>query len=162
MRVRLIAVIGTGVCNREEADIAYAVGKLLAERGFGVICGGLGGVMEAVCRGVDDASGLSVGLLPGHRAADANAHVDVAIPTGLGEQRNPLVVRGGEAVIAIGGEYGTLSEIGFALKTGKRVVGLGTWELHRRGAIDTGILIASTPEEAVQLATESLETIAQD
>ena len=162
MRVRLIAVIGAGVCSHEEAEKAYAVGKLLVERGYGVICGGMSGVMEAVCRGVDEASGLSVGLLPGNSSADANSHVDVAIPTGLGEQRNPLVVRGGEAVIAIGGEYGTLSEIGFALKTGKRVVGLGTWELHRRGAVDAGILIAATPEEAVHLATESLETIAQD
>jgi uncharacterized protein (TIGR00725 family) len=94
-----------------------------------VVCGGLGGVMEAACRGAKDAGGTTVGILPGHGRADANPYVDVAIATGLGEARNALVVRAADALIAIGGEYGTLSEIALALKAGKPVVGIESWDL---------------------------------
>lgn len=122
---------------------AEAVGRGLAARGAVVVCGGLGGAMEAACRGAKEAGGMTVGLLPGLDRRDANPYVDVVVTTGLGEARNALVVRAADALIAVGGGYGTLSEIGLALRTGKRVVGLGTWEID-------GIDPASSPEEAVE------------
>jgi uncharacterized protein (TIGR00725 family) len=106
------------------------------------VCGGLGGVMEAACRGASQAGGTTVGLLPGLDRRDANPYVDVAIPTGLGEARNALVVRTADALVAVGGGYGTLSEIGLALRTGKHVVGLATWEID-------GIERVSSPGDAV-------------
>jgi uncharacterized protein (TIGR00725 family) len=107
-----------------------------------VVCGGLGGVMEAACRGAKEAGGLTVGILPGTDRAAANAFVDVAIPSGLGEARNALVVRAADALIAVGGGYGTLSEIALALKAGKPVVGLDSWDIE-------GVTAASGPEAAV-------------
>jgi uncharacterized protein (TIGR00725 family) len=127
--IPLIAVIGGGVCSAEEAMLAEEVGRLLAQAGVGLVCGGRGGVMAAACRGARQAGGITVGLLPGTDPAEANPWVQIAIPTGLGEARNALVVGAGRAVIAIGGEYGTLSEIAFALKAGKRVAGLRTWAI---------------------------------
>jgi uncharacterized protein (TIGR00725 family) len=118
------------------------VGRLLAERGAVLVCGGLGGTMEAACRGAKQAGGTTVGLLPGGSRSEANRFVDVAIPTGLGEARNALVVRAADAVVAVGGGYGTLSEIALALRAGKRVVGLGTWEID-------GVVVADDPEAAV-------------
>ncbi len=152
---KLIAVIGGNTCSANESESAYQVGKLLAEKDFGVVCGGMGGIMSAVCQGAFEAGGMTVGLLPGLDPNEANPYVRVRIPTGLDEVRNPLVVRAGEAVIAICGEYGTLSEIGFALKTGKRTIGLGTWELRKDGKTDSGLIVARNPEEAVELATTS-------
>jgi uncharacterized protein (TIGR00725 family) len=124
---------------------AEAVGRGLAAGGAVVVCGGLGGAMEAACRGAKEAGGTTVGLLPGLDRRDANPYVDVTVPTGLGEARNALVVRAADALIAVGGGYGTLSEIGLALRTGKRVVGLATWEID-------GIDSVSSPEEAVEAA----------
>jgi uncharacterized protein (TIGR00725 family) len=112
------------------------VGRLLAERGATVVCGGLGGTMEAACRGARAAGGTTLGLLPGTERSHANPFVSVAVPTGLGEARNALVVRAADAVIALGGGYGTLSEIALALKAGKRVVGIGTWEIEGVMAVD--------------------------
>ena len=112
------------------------MGRLLAERGVVLVCGGLGGTMEAACRGAKQAGGTTVGLLPGIDRADGNLHLDIAIPTGLGEARNALVVRAADVVVAVGGGYGTLSEIALALKAGKRVVGLGTWEIDGVVAVD--------------------------
>jgi uncharacterized protein (TIGR00725 family) len=122
---------------------AESVGRGLAARGAVVVCGGLGGAMEAACRGAKEAGGTTVGLLPGRDRDDANPYVDIAVPTGLGEARNALVVRTADALIAIGRGYGTLSEIALALRTGKRVVGLGTWEIE-------GIEPVSSPDEAVE------------
>jgi uncharacterized protein (TIGR00725 family) len=136
-------VVGPGEAPPEVVAAAEAVGRGLAARDAVVVCGGLGGAMEAACRGAKDAGGTTVGLLPGLDRRDANPYVDVAVTTGLGEARNALVVRAADALIAVGGGYGTLSEIGLALKTGKRVVGLGTWEIE-------GIERASSPEEAVE------------
>jgi len=116
-----------------------------------LVCGGLGGVMEAACRGAKDGGGTTVGILPGTERAAANAFVDVAIPTGLGEARNALVVRAADALIAIGGAYGTLSEIAFALKAGKPVVGLGTWDVD-------GVRPAGSPEAAVESVLADLST----
>jgi uncharacterized protein (TIGR00725 family) len=126
-------------------EAAEEVGRLLAERGAMVVCGGLGGVMEAACRGARAGGGTTIGILPGLSRSDANPFVDVVIPTGLGEARNALVVRAADAVIALGGGYGTLSEIALALKAGKRVVGLGTWEIE-------GVLAVEDAEAAVAAA----------
>lgn len=121
------------------------MGRLLAERGAMVVCGGLGGTMEAACRGARAAGGTTLGLLPGLDRSAANEFVSVAVPTGLGEARNALVVRAADAVIALGGGYGTLSEIALALKAGKRVVGLETWEIE-------GVLAVEDAEAAVAAA----------
>ena len=148
----LVATIGAGICDLETAEAAEAVGRELGRRGAILVCGGLGGVMEAACRGAKSAGGLTVGILPGLFPHEANPYVDVPIATGLGEARNVLVVRSAQAVVAFSGEYGTLSEIGFALKIGKPVVGLKTWQLLREGRLDQGIREAHTPQEAVELA----------
>jgi uncharacterized protein (TIGR00725 family) len=140
-----IAVVGAGRASVEEARAAEAVGRALAEAGAVLVCGGLGGVMEAACRGAKAAGGTTVGLLPGADRTQANDHVDVAIATGLGEARNALIVRAADALIAVGGEYGTLSEVALALKTGKRVVGLGSWDLDP-------VVKAATADEAVRRA----------
>jgi uncharacterized protein (TIGR00725 family) len=122
--------------------VAEAVGRELARRGAVLVCGGLRGVMEAACRGAKEGGGLTVGILPGSDRAAANAFVDVAIPSGLGEARNALVVRAADALVAVGGGYGTLSEIALALKAGKRVVGLDSWDIQ-------GVIAAADPAGAV-------------
>jgi uncharacterized protein (TIGR00725 family) len=136
-------VVGPGEAGPEVVAAAESVGRELGARGAVVVCGGLGGAMEAACRGAKGAGGTTVGLLPGVDRGDANPYVDVAVPTGLGEARNALVVRAADALVAIGGGYGTLSEIGLALRAGKRVVGLATWEIE-------GIEPVSSPGEAVE------------
>ncbi len=151
----IIAVIGGADCTPAEAASAETIGRLLAEAGAVLVCGGRGGVMAAACRGAKSAGGLTVGVLPGVDARDANPWVDVPIVTGLGEARNTIVVRSADAVIAVGGAYGTLSEIAFALRWGKPLVGLGTWELARGGAPDGGIIRTETPEEAVAMVLDS-------
>ena len=143
-RARLISVIGAGNASGPAWQAAHAVGRLLARHGFGVVCGGLGGVMEAAAMGCVQAGGLSVGILPGSDPALANPWCRVVIPSGLGQARNVLVVQSGLGVIAISGGGGTLSEIGHALKIGRPVVGLDTWELP-------GVPEASSPEEALEL-----------
>jgi uncharacterized protein (TIGR00725 family) len=116
-----------------------------------LVCGGLGGVMEAACKGAKEAGATTVGILPGADRSAANRFVDIAIPTGLGEARNALVVRAADAVVAIGDGYGTLSEIALALRAGKRVVGLGTWEIE-------GVLPESGAEAAVETVLRDLTT----
>lgn len=132
--------------------MARAVGAEIALRGAVLICGGRGGVMAAACQGARENGGLTVGILPGTDRGEANPDVDVPIATGLGDARNAVVVRAADAVIAVRGGYGTLSEIGLALKMGRPVVGLGTWELHRSGEPVEGIVQANTPSEAVAKA----------
>src|SRR3954469_23483518 len=126
-----VAVVGPGEAEPDEIAAAERVGAELARGGAVVVCGGLGGVMEAACRGAKNAGGTTLGILPGSDRAAANDWVDVAVPTGLGEARNALVVRAADSVVAVAGGYGTLSEIALALKAGKTVVGVGTWELGR-------------------------------
>ena len=152
-----VAVVGTGADATEaQCAIAEEVGALLAEAGATVVTGGRGGVMEAACRGARSRHGTTVGLLPGLDRSDANGWVQVAIPTGLGELRNGLVVRAADALVAVGGEFGTLSEIALALKARKRVVALGGWQLTREGeAVDT-VVSASSAEEAVAKVLEAL------
>ena len=125
--MKRVAVVGTGDV---ELPAAEEVGRLLGVRGVVVVTGGLGGVMAAACRGASSVGGVSVGLLPGLDASAANEWVTVALPTGLGELRNGLVVRAADAVVAVGGGYGTLSEIALALRAGKPVAGIGTWEIE--------------------------------
>ena len=151
-----VGVAGAGIARPEEEGTAHAVGRLLAQRGAVVVCGGLGGVMAAACRGAREAGGHTVGILPGEDRAEANPWVEVVIPTGLGEARNTLVVRASDALIAIGGEFGTLSEIALALKIGRPVVGIGTWSIERDGLTIDPILRAKDAEDAVELALSRL------
>ena len=147
-----IAVVGAGVCNDKTAQLAEEVGRHLARAGALLVCGGLGGVMEAACRGASEEGGLTIGILPGPTRDSANAFVRVPIATGLGEVRNALIVRTADAVIAIDGEFGTLSEIALALKIGKPVVGIGTWELLKSGRADQSIVRAADPLDAATKA----------
>jgi uncharacterized protein (TIGR00725 family) len=153
-RAPYLAVIGSGVADPERDAQAEEVGRELARRGAILVCGGLGGVMDAACRGAREAGGVTVGLLPGPDRAGASAHLSVALPTGMGELRNGLIVRAADAVIAVGGEYGTLAEIGFALKLGRPVVGLATWELRRRGHTVAAVVTAADAAGAVDRALE--------
>jgi uncharacterized protein (TIGR00725 family) len=153
-----VAVIGPGDAAAEELDAAEELGRLLAEDGAVVVCGGLGGVMEAACRGARSAGGLTLGILPGRDRRDANPYVEVALPTGLGEARNALVVRAADVVVAVGGGYGTLSEIALALKAGTPVVGIGTWELARGGEPDAGVARVSSAADAAQAALRLART----
>lgn len=125
-----VAVVGPGEASANQAETAEAVGRGLAEAGAIVICGGLGGVMAAACRGAKGAGGLTVGVLPGSDRGAANEWVAIALATGLGELRNGLVVRAADVVIAVGGAYGTLSEVALALKTGVPVLGIETWSIE--------------------------------
>ncbi len=142
----IISVIGAGSCDKKTFSTAEDVGRLITQRGATLITGGLGGVMEAASKGAHEAGGTVVGILPGFSNADANKYVTVPLATGLSHARNVIVVRSADAVIAVAGEYGTLSEIAIALKLGKPVIGINTWE-H----ID-GIVKADTAEDAVSRA----------
>ncbi len=152
----LIAVIGAGECDAETYARAVEVGRELAKRGAWIVCGGRGGVMEAACCGAKEAGGLTIGILPGTDSREANRYVDIPIVTGLGEARNVIVVRSARAVIALDGEFGTLSEIALALKFGKPVIGLDTWELAKGGERAKGIIVARDAKEAVELAMRTL------
>ena len=147
-----VSVIGAGDADADAVAAAEAVGRELAVAGAILVCGGRGGVMEAASRGAAEAGGTVVGLLPDADRSQANRYLSVSVPTGMGELRNGLVARAGDAVIAIGGEFGTLSEIGFALKLGRPVVGLGTWELARGGQGVDAIEVADGPRDAVARA----------
>jgi uncharacterized protein (TIGR00725 family) len=147
-----VAVVGAGEADEELARLAEEVGRGLAENGALVVCGGLGGVMEAACRGAKSAGGTTVGILPGTDRSGSNAYLDVALPTGMGETRNALIVRSADVVVAVGGEYGTLSEIAFALKLGTPVVGVGTWELVKKGRTVEAFARAASAGEAVATA----------
>lgn len=155
-RAPLIAVCGASVADAEEIGVAEAVGQLLAGRGAVVVCGGLGGVMEAVCRGAAAAGGTSVGLLPGDDPRAANPHVSLALATGLGELRNGLLARACRGMIAIGGGYGTLSEVAFMLRLGRPVCAVGSWGLvpPHAGDEDPAVHRAAGAEDAVSWMLE--------
>lgn len=127
-RTRYVGVIGSGICPDAVYELARAVGYEIGKRGWVLVCGGLGGVMEGAAKGCFEAGGRTLGILPGPERDAANPYIQIAIPTGLGEARNVLVVRASDVLIAVAGGYGTLSEIGLALKMGKSVVGLETWQ----------------------------------
>ncbi|HMD45329.1 MAG TPA: TIGR00725 family protein [Acidimicrobiales bacterium] len=146
-------MVGSGRATAELEDLAEAVGRELGRRGAVVVCGGLGGVMAAACRGAAAEGALTLGILPGEDRSAANPWVAVAVPTGLGELRNGLVVRASDALVAVGGEHGTLSEVALALTTGCPVVGLRTWGLVRPdGRPDRSLVEAPDPQRAVELA----------
>ena len=151
-----IAVVGPGRASEPELGLAEEVGAEVAAAGAVLVCGGLGGVMEAACRGARSRRGRTVGLLPGLDRTEANGWVEIAIPTGLGEVRNALIVRAADAIVAIGGAWGTLSEIALGLRAGLPVVGLGTWELTRDGRPVEGIAAVDSPSEAVAVALARL------
>ncbi len=132
--------------------MAEEVGSELAKRDAILVCGGLGGVMEAACRGAQSEDGLTIGILPGESRQAANPYVQIPIVTGIGYARNVAVVKSAQAVIAIGGSYGTLSEISYALQSGIPVIGLNTWSLFRNGQQDNSIILAQNPTEAVNKA----------
>jgi hypothetical protein len=145
MQKKIIAVIGAGCADKELLTIAEEVGRLIALNGAVLVCGGLGGVMEAASRGANTEGGITIGILPGLEKSAANPYIKVPVATGLGEIRNAIIVRSADVLIAIGGEYGTLSEIAFGLKTGKTVIGIGTWDIK-------GIIKARSAEDAVNRA----------
>ena len=140
----MIAVIGAGECDDQTLAQAREVGRLLAEAGCVVVNGGLGGVMEAASEGASAAGGTVVGVVPGADPGAANAHVSIAIATGMGDARNVVLANTAEAFVAVGGAYGTLSEIALALKRGKRVVSVGSW------SVDPAIQQAADPADAVR------------
>lgn len=145
-RDKRASVIGAGDCGPELAETARSLGRHLAQRGFTLVCGGLGGVMAAAARGAREAGGRTVGILPGLDRSAANPYIDVPLVTGLGPMRNFLVVANGDVAVAVEGGSGTLSEIGLALKIGKPVVGLGRWSSL------PGVCGVATPEEAAAVA----------
>jgi hypothetical protein len=157
---RQVAVIGGAKCEPESeaALLAEEVGKRLADAGVTLVCGGLTGVMEAACRGAAEAGGVTIGLVPGNSVAEANPYCTHVVATGIGHARNLAVVSSGEVVIAIGGEWGTLSEIGFARALGRPVIALRSWSMSGRERMEDapGVVPAETAREAVELALEVL------
>jgi uncharacterized protein (TIGR00725 family) len=149
LRRPYVAVIGASNALDWELATAEDLGRRLAEHGCVLVCGGLGGVMDAAARGCQSAGGVSVGILPGSDRVGASTALTVAIATGFGEARNAIVARSADAVIAVGGEFGTLSEIALALKMGTPVIGLGTWELGRDDLDRDPIVRAETADEAI-------------
>lgn len=153
LTTRYVAVIGGGEADPGIAALAFEVGRELARRGAIVVCGGLGGVMEAAAQGVQEAGGVSIGILPDPDRSRANPYLTYAIPTNLGHARNLIIVHAADALIAVGGSYGTISEAAIALKMGKRVVALRTaWSLPHLGT-------AQTPQQAVALIFDALQTV---
>lgn len=150
-----ISVIGAGQATADEYAQAEEVGRLVAGVGAILVCGGLGGVMAAAARGAKEAGGRTLGILPGHDRSEANSYLDMVVVTGMGHARNLAVVSSGDAVIAVGGEFGTLSEIGLAAKVRRPVVVLNGWRLQRDEGTP-GIWYASTPEEAMSLVHQAL------
>ena len=147
---RLISVIGGSSATEEEYSFALSLGRLLAGAGLSVVCGGGSGVMEAACRGCSEAGGFSLGVLPGENNSQANGFVSAAVPTGMGVSRNRIVALTGEVVCAVGGGYGTLSEIAFALQAGKHVCCFGKWENI------PGVVSVSTPEQALKFVIDKI------
>jgi hypothetical protein len=148
---RSIAIVGAGDAGAAVCDLAYAAGRAVAKRGAVLICGGRGGVMAAAAQGAQSAGGLSIGILPGYNRDEANPYIEIAIATGMGEARNAIIVASADAVVALEGEGGTLSEIGLALKLGRPVVGLRAWRQLDR------ISHADDPVAAVDLAWQLAE-----
>jgi len=155
-RRKVVSIIGGADCSDHEYQVAEELGALLGESQVVVLCGGRGGVMEAVCRGAQKSGGLTIGILPTLDPNSGNRYLDIAIPTGLGHYRNALVSQAGDAVIAIGGGYGTLSEIGLALKAGRKVIGINTWEVFDKFGKPIKIIQASSAQEAIRFVLDGM------
>lgn len=149
---KFIAVNGSGQATAQEAGLVEAVGQEIAKHGVVLVCGGLGGVMEAACRGTTEAGGLTIGILPGDSRETANPYLQIPLVTVMGLARNVIEVRSAQAVIAIGDSYDTRSEIGDALQASIALIALNTWSLCKRSQRDIGIITAKTPAEVVALA----------
>ncbi|MBD3381747.1 MAG: TIGR00725 family protein [candidate division Zixibacteria bacterium] len=150
-RKPFIGVIGAGQCNSEITTKAFELGQEIARSGAILVCGGLGGVMRAVSKGARAEGGVTIGVIPGDSKEDANEYIDYPICTGMGQARNLVIINTADVLIAVAGQYGTLSEIGFARKSGKPVISLGSWE------IDDSIVRAENAKEAVQLALQAIQ-----
>jgi uncharacterized protein (TIGR00725 family) len=144
MRKALVAVIGGNDCSPEVEKLAYETGREIAKAGYILVCGGLGGVMEAASQGAKKAGGLTIGILPGKNKRDANPFIDIPIVTSMSHARNAIIVRTADAVIAVGGKYGTLSEIALAKAIDRPVFGLKTWDIE-------GVIKISTPRDAIKM-----------
>ncbi len=153
----IISVIGDGNPTEKISLLAEEVGTLLAKKGIIIVCGGLEGVMESVCRGAKKYGGTTIGIIPGVKASDANKWVDIPICTGMSQARNVIIATTGDAIIAIGGKYGTLSEISHALSINKPVIGLNTWNLSQIKNINPSIVQAKNPIDAVNLAEKAIQ-----
>ena len=150
--IKMISVIGSSDCTEKEYKIAEQVGKEIALRKAVLVCGGLGGVMEAAAKGAKKAGGITVGIMPGNEKSNANRFIDLPVATGLGEARNIIVALSGDAVIAVGGGLGTLSELAFALKHKIPVIGIETWRLDKKYCPRVNIAFVSNAREAVERA----------
>lgn len=146
----IVGVIGAGTVSAAGYEAARRVGQLLAEAGLVLVCGGRGGVMEAACRGCQEKGGISLGILPGANRQEANPYVSLPVVTDMGHARNVIIAHTAQVLIAVEGEYGTLSEIAVALKLGRPVIALGHWQQVE------GVMKASSPEQAVRLALDCL------
>ncbi len=146
---KIIGVIGAGAADEKMFKAAETVGRLIAKKGALLVCGGLGGVMEAAAKGAKAEGGTTIGILPQTGKESSNPYIDIPVATGFGEGRNVIIVRTADVLIAVGGEYGTLSEIAFALKMGKTVIGLNTWGIK-------GVINAANEKEAVERAFNGL------
>jgi uncharacterized protein (TIGR00725 family) len=145
----IVSVIGDSSCDKDIYDLAEEVGRLIALKKGIIVTGGLGGVMEAASKGAKQAGGITVGILPGFHKEDANNYIDIPITTGLSHARNIIIARSADVLIAVSGGYGTLSEIAIALKLGKPVIGIKTWDNIK------GVITAHSPEDAVQKVLQS-------
>lgn len=149
-----IGVVGNAICSPEVAKVAEEVGEKIAGHKALLICGGLKGVMEAAAKGAKTRGGMTMGILPGFSKAEANRYIDISVVTGMDQGRNIIIARSSDALIAVGGGFGTLSEIAYALKLNVPVVGIDTWELKRNGKESREIQLVKTPAEAVELAVQ--------
>ncbi|MFH1347176.1 MAG: TIGR00725 family protein [Candidatus Margulisiibacteriota bacterium] len=147
----IIGVIGGHTCNAKVEQLAHELGRNIAKVEAILVCGGLSGVMKAVAKGVKSAGGITIGIIPGEDKAEANPYIDIVIPTGLGLARNTLVVRTADVIIALPGEYGTLSEIAFALVLKKKVIDLGNWDI-------SGTIKVDSAEEAIKYIKEEIQS----
>jgi uncharacterized protein (TIGR00725 family) len=157
---KIIGVIGSSVAEPDILALAEEVGREIARNGVAVLCGGMTGVMEAVCRGARKEGGLTIGIIPSDMKSDANPFVQIPIVTGMGMGRNVMLVKTADALIAVGGEFGTLSEIAHALNMGKKVIGLRTWKLEKAHTKSIPNLVeVNSPNEAVRLALDYISAI---
>jgi uncharacterized protein (TIGR00725 family) len=155
--IKIVGVIGSTKAEPDLLRLAEEVGAEIAKRGAAVVCGGLSGVMEAVCKGARREGGLTIGMLPSDEKSDANSYVQIPIVTGMGMGRNVMLVKTADVLIAVGGEFGTLSEIAHALNIGKKVIGLRTWNLEKaRDRAIPNLIAAGDPKEAVEIAMSAI------